>query len=112
MLAPTSFVAIAILATLSPAQACLRLYGRVAVNDYGYLTVVDNGIQTCVGQVKSGDKNLGCINGYSLNYDYTDSPMGGPFPITYCNHGTCYSIKIPLDYHQPGQYRFDYTTFC
>ncbi|KAL4860839.1 hypothetical protein BDV12DRAFT_204635 [Aspergillus spectabilis] len=69
------------------ALACLQLSGSASsgFDTVGDLTAVDNGVQTCSGSIGKGDKNLDCIDGYSLNYDYTDNPVEGPFPITYCN---------------------------
>ncbi|KAN0067139.1 hypothetical protein V8E54_014786 [Elaphomyces granulatus] len=88
------------IASLSPVWACLTFSGGVSagLGVNGDLTVNDNGLQVCSGNIKKGDNNLDCINGYSLNYDYSDNPMTGPLPVTYCNiAGNCFGINIPLD---------------
>ncbi|GKZ52018.1 hypothetical protein AbraIFM66951_009425, partial [Aspergillus brasiliensis] len=91
-MAASSAKTLAILATLianliPPAKACLELKGAMSDTFYtnGYLNAIDNGVTTCSGDIENGDKNLNCISGYSLNYDYTDNAVEGPFPITYCN---------------------------
>ncbi|OXV06103.1 hypothetical protein Egran_06129 [Elaphomyces granulatus] len=79
--------ALTTIASLSPVWACLTFSGEVSagLSVNGDLTVNDNGLQVCSGNINKGDNNLGCINGYSLNYDYSDNPMTGPLPVTYCN---------------------------
>ncbi|KAL3475268.1 hypothetical protein BJX99DRAFT_259561 [Aspergillus californicus] len=144
-------VALATITTvLTPSVlACLELSGSASsgFDTVGDLTAVDNGVQTCSGSINSGDKNLGkflpvpshpipalwqaltgiclqvCIDGYSLNYDYTDNAVEGPLPITYCNPSNCYGIEIPLDCTEENccggtipclcySCKIGYSTFC
>ncbi|KAK9365185.1 hypothetical protein V1509DRAFT_413394 [Lipomyces kononenkoae] len=119
-----AIVSITIMSLSSSASACLELYGDVGYDQnsvaYGSLAAVDNGVQTCIGLIGSGDGNVDCIAGYSLNYDYTDNSPTGPLPVSYCNPSNCFqSIEIPLtckgqygDPIDPGPVcNFDYFTF-
>ena len=62
----TTMVAIvaAIIAHFSPSvQACLELTGNTDNGPFtfngGHITAVDNGVQTCDGDLTSGDNNVG-----------------------------------------------------
>ncbi|PYH67629.1 uncharacterized protein BO88DRAFT_455108 [Aspergillus vadensis CBS 113365] len=82
-----------ILGFSSSAFGCLVITGSTwNVNDFadGTITTTDSGVQTCNGNVGTGDNNVDCISGYSLNYDYTDNNDNGPMPITYCNPSNWY----------------------
>ncbi|RDK38810.1 hypothetical protein M752DRAFT_269399 [Aspergillus phoenicis ATCC 13157] len=77
----------------SSAFGCLVITGKAYnPNTFGdgTITTTDNGVQTCNGEIGVGDKNVDCISGYSLNYDYTDNSEDGPMPITYCNPSNWY----------------------
>lgn len=55
-----ALAAVAITMSLSPsALACLRLYGTI----YQDFTAEDNGVNTCVGTIETGDNNLGMFPG-------------------------------------------------
>ncbi|KAJ5588141.1 hypothetical protein N7537_010819 [Penicillium hordei] len=97
----------------APTLACVEFSGYIdsPLGSGGSLKSVDNGVQTCSGNIESGDKNLDCISGYSLNYDYTDNSYDGPMPVTYCNPSNCYGVNIPFT-PSGESYSFDYSAFC
>ena len=36
------------------------------------------------------------MDGFSLNYDYSDNEAYGPFPMTYCNPTSCYGVNVDM----------------
>ncbi|KAJ5579968.1 uncharacterized protein N7459_005953 [Penicillium hispanicum] len=101
----------------SAALACLELSGKTTYVDDGtsYILATETAgeVQTCYGPIKSRDKNLPCIDGYSLNYDLTDNYHSGHLPITYCNPENCFQgIEIPLNCDTTGDCTFMYHKFC
>ncbi|KAJ5274027.1 hypothetical protein N7478_009152 [Penicillium angulare] len=92
----------------SSTLACVNFKGRTN----GQMTVTDDvtgeETETCQGGTLPGDNDLDCIDGFSLNYDYSDNPEEGGMPVTYCNEHACGSITIPFDVTGAYDSDFDY----
>ncbi|KAJ5106786.1 hypothetical protein N7456_003461 [Penicillium angulare] len=97
----------------SSALACLQISGTAVYGEKfdGTIATVDSGTKTCSGNLNSGDNDIDCASGYSLNYDFTDNDPS-KFPITYCNPQNCYSITVPTTGNEVDGWTFDYETFC
>ncbi|KAJ5833905.1 hypothetical protein N7474_002216 [Penicillium riverlandense] len=104
----------------SAALGCLTISGSAeweGSDVTGNIATDDNGSQTCTGSIGDGDNDVDCIDGFSLNYDYSDNNPEGPLPITYCNPSGCYGISVPMtcyDQDPSGQASctFSYNDYC
>ncbi|KAJ5094770.1 hypothetical protein N7456_010631 [Penicillium angulare] len=118
---------IAVLSLLLPsALACVQFRGYILTGTHesmeGTISTDEGSLRTCEsGSMESGDNDVDCIDGYSLNYDVYDNldDLPDSFPVTYCNPNACYDIDVQVDCDTSGlnvptvfDCTFDYTDPC
>ncbi|KAJ7772793.1 glycosyl hydrolase family 71-domain-containing protein [Mycena olivaceomarginata] len=79
---------------------CIRIKGHAEQQAFGQevsLSLWDNDVITCSVSGAGGQGEAECLANYAAHYDFDDTPLGDPMPVTYrTNCGVVSELRVPM----------------